>query len=385
MKHIAILGSTGSVGSNALEVIRHFPTDFRVSALSAKSNIGLLYRQIQEFKPRSVCVEEEKAALKLKSRLGASKVKVFAGQEGLDQMIKGVPCDKIVLAISGSMALRPLLASIKENKDIALANKEALVMAGAIVIQRLKESRSLLIPIDSEQSAIWQCLDGRSPVKLQKIYLTASGGPFRNMPYSRLSSISVREALRHPRWKMGKKITIDSSTLMNKGLEVIEAMHLFGVTPDKIKVLVHPEAIIHSMVEFVDGVVLAQLSVTDMRIPIQYSLSYPQRLLNGNARIDFFKLKRFTFEEPDFKKFPCLRLAYWAAEEGGTSPCVLNAANEAGVAAFLENRIRFTEIPEVIEKTIARHKNILRPDLDEIIEADLWARAQAGAIIKRMN
>lgn len=385
MKNVAVLGSTGSVGSNALEVIRHFPADFRVTALSANSNIDLLYRQIREFKPKFVCVGEEKAALKLKSRLGAGKVKVFAGQDGLDEMIRGAPCDKIVLAISGSMALRPLLTSIEENQDIALANKEALVMAGAIVMQRLKESRSRIIPIDSEQSAIWQCLDGRSSAKLKKIYLTASGGPFRNVPYSRLSSISVREALRHPRWKMGRKITIDSSTLMNKGLEVIEAMHLFNIGQDKIKVLVHPEAIIHSMVEFVDGVVLAQLSVTDMRIPIQYSLSYPHRLLNGNARIDFFKLKKFTFEEPDFKKFPCLRLAYRAAEQGGTSPCVLNAANEAGVAAFLEGRIRFIQIPEVIEKTIARHKNISRPALEDIVEINLWAGAEAAAIIKRMS
>jgi len=380
MKRVVILGSTGSIGQSALEVIKCFPDEFRVLALSANSNIDLLYRQAKVYHPEYVCVNQKNSALELNSRL-KSGVKVLFGPDGLSKIINTKGVDIVLLAISGAAALSPLLETIESGISVALANKEALVMAGPIIIKRALEKKVKIIPIDSEQSAIWQCLEGQEKRSLKNIYLTASGGPLRNTQRAAFKNISVKQVLKHPRWKMGKKITVDSATLMNKGLELLEAMYLFDTGPDKIKILIHPQAIIHSMVEFIDGVLLAQLSATDMRIPIQYALSYPKRLPNRIKAVDFYRLKELNFEKPNFKKFPCLGLAYQAAREEGTAPCVLNAANEVSVAEFLQGKIKFMDIPKVIEKVLEKHQNIKQPDLNEIKLQDSWARRQAYRII----
>lgn len=386
MKHIAILGSTGSIGRSTLDVIRHFPGKFSVIGLSTNSNIDILYRQIKEFHPAFVCVKNVMAVSTLKSKLNPKNTKLFVGEEGLVCMVQDKRIEKVVLAIGGSGALLPLLAAIESGKSVALANKEALVMAGSIIMNKAKKNKIEILPIDSEQSAIWQCLRGSEDKhKLRNIYLTASGGPFWQTNKKNLKNISVKEVLRHPRWKMGKKVTVDSATLMNKGLEVLETMYLFGVPCAKIKILIHPEAIIHSMVEFIDGVILAQLSITDMRIPIQYALSYPQRLPSRLSSINFYKLKKLQFQKPDFKRFPCLALAYRAANLGGTMPCILNAANEVSVEAFLKRRLDFISIPKVVEKVLDRHKNIIEPGLKDILDADSWARQEAYRVIERLN
>lgn len=379
MKQIAILGSTGSIGRSALKVIENFPRQFSVRALSANSNIDALYRQIKIFRPEFACVKDETAALKLKKRLNSNLVKLLTGEEGLKKIAQDKALDQVLLAISGSAALAPLLKAIDCGTPVALANKEALVMAGSIIMERAEKKGVRITPIDSEQSAILQCLDGRDKTKLKNIYLTASGGPLRNIARNRLRNIPVGQVLKHPRWKMGKKITVDSATLMNKGLEVLEAMFLFGVGIDKIKVVIHPQAIIHSMVEFIDGVILAQLSVADMRIPIQYALSYPGRLpaSAGVASLDFYRLKELTFQKADMRKFPCLGLAFEAARQLGTLPAVLNAANEVCVEAFLAQKLRFMSIPEVIAKVMRRHANKRNPGLSDILEADSWARNEA--------
>lgn len=381
MKRILILGSTGSIGMSTLSVVRQNPSDFKVVGLSANSNINILYRQIKEFRPLFVCIKDVKAALALKSRLKSSATRVLSADEGLLQMLSDERIDKIVLAISGSAALTPLLKAIETGKDIALANKEALVMAGPIIMARAEKKKISLIPIDSEQSAIWQCLEGKDRSQLKNIYLTASGGPFWQLRRKSFKNISLKQALRHPRWKMGRKITVDSATLMNKGLELLETMYLFNLMPQKIKIVIHPESIIHSMVEYIDGTVIAQLSVTDMRIPIQYALSCPERLPGSLPRIDFYKLKQLNFKPPDFRKFPCLEFAYRAAYDGGTMPCVLNAANEIGVNEFLKRRLDFISIPKVIEKVLRRHVNIKKPVLNHILQADAWAREEASRII----
>ncbi|MFZ2937903.1 MAG: 1-deoxy-D-xylulose-5-phosphate reductoisomerase [Candidatus Omnitrophota bacterium] len=381
MKHIAILGSTGSIGISALKVIRRFPGEFKVVSLTTNSNVRLLSRQIKEYHPKLACVNDSLSADRLTKRVKTG-VKIAFGQDGLVLVVRDKLTDTVLLAISGSAALSPLLNAIEAKKTVALANKEALVMAGSIIMKRAKDNNVLIIPIDSEQSAIWQCINGEDKSRIKNIYLTASGGPFRNLSQEKLKNVSVSKVLDHPRWKMGKKITVDSASLMNKGLEVIEAAHLFAISPSKIKVIIHPEAIIHSMVEFVDGVVMAQLSVTDMRIPIQYALSFPERLANGMKGINFVSLKSLNFEGPDFKKFPCLNLAYQAAEGAGTLPCVLNAANEVSVNEFLKGKIKFTDIPEVIEAVMLRHKYKKNPDLDEIKEADSWATKEANKIIR---
>ena len=378
----AILGSTGSIGQSTLNIIRHFPDRFRLVGLSTNSNTKALYAQIKEFRPPLVAVSNKGAGWSLKSLIGSKfNTKLFIGEDGLEEIIGDRRIEKIVLAIIGSAALIPLLSAIEQGKDIALANKEALVMAGTIIMERARKKNIKIIPVDSEQSAIWQCLDGEDRNKLKNIYLTASGGPFRERCHRALKGISIREVLRHPRWKMGKKITVDSATLMNKGLELLEAMFLFDVPLGKIKIIIHPEAIIHSMVEFVDGVVMAQLSVTDMRIPIQYALTYPERVANSFPALDFYKLKGLHFEKPDLYRFPCLGLASRAARELGTMPAVLNAANEVSVEGFLKGRLDFISIPRIIEKAIDRHKNIPQPDLGDILRADAWARQEAGRII----
>ncbi len=381
MKRIAILGSTGSIGVSTLEVISHFPGEFQVVGLTTNSNIGLLSKQIKEFGPRFVCVSDIDAARVLQSRL-KSGTKLFIGAQGLEALVQMREIEKIVLAISGAAALLPLLKALECGKEIALANKEALVMAGPLIMDLARKKKTKIIPVDSEQSAIWQCLDGEDSSKLKHIYLTASGGPFRKTNPADLKSVSISKVLKHPRWKMGRKISVDSATLMNKGLELLEAMFLFGIPAEKIKILIHPEALIHSMVEFIDGIVLAQLSSTDMRIPIQYALVYPERVSNSLAPIDFYKLQELHFQKPDFRRFPCLNLAYRAARQLGTMPCVLNAANEVSVSEFLSQRLDFISIHKVIERVIDRHRNKLSPNLGDILAADTWARSEAYKVIK---
>ena len=385
MKLIAILGSTGSIGRNTLEIIRNFPDKFCAAGLSTNTNINILYKQIKEFHPAFVCVADKNAAVRLKPKLKSKGIRLFTGESGLEEMVQDKRIDKIVLAISGAAALPVLIKAIESGKDIALANKEAFVMAGPLIMRKATRKKIKIIPIDSEQSAIWQCLKDEDRDKVRNIYLTASGGPFRQTGTKDLKNISVRDALKHPRWKMGPKISVDSANLMNKGLEVLEAMYLFNVVPQKIKVVIHPQAIIHSMVEFEDGVIMAQLSATDMRIPIQYALTYPERMANSLAPIDFCKISRLDFQEPDFRRFPCLGLAYRAASEEGTTPAVLNAANEVSVDEFLKNRLGFVSIPKVIEKVLDRHRNKIEPGLNDILEADSWARTEARKIIDKLH
>ncbi|MFH0913478.1 MAG: 1-deoxy-D-xylulose-5-phosphate reductoisomerase [Candidatus Omnitrophota bacterium] len=385
MQNVAILGSTGSIGQNTLGVARGFPDKFKVIALTTNSNIRILIQQIKRFQPELICVRDENAALALRRRLKLKKIKLFIGDHGLRKLVQDKRIDKVLLAISGAGALMPLLKAIESGKDIALANKEALVMAGPIIMKRAAEKKVKIIPVDSEQSAIWQCLDGEDKNKLRNIYLTASGGPLRETGKKDFRNISLKQVLKHPRWKMGPKITVDSATLMNKGLELLEAMYLFGIGPKRIKILIHPQALIHSMVEFTDGVILAQLSITDMRIPIQYALTYPERLPNKLSGIDFSKMQNFTFQKPDFNKFPCLGLAYRVAGEKGTMPAVLNAANEVSVEAFLKKRLDFVLIPKIIEKVLDRHKNKINSDLDDILKADAWARQEAFRVIHNLN
>jgi 1-deoxy-D-xylulose-5-phosphate reductoisomerase len=384
MKNIAILGSTGSIGRNALEVIRHFPDHFRVVALSTNSNTRLLLSQAKEFSPESVCVVDFEAALGLKGKLPKS-IRILTGEEGLKELAGQSLADEVVMAISGFAALTPLLEAIESGKQVALANKEAIVAAGPLIMRKARQKKAKILPVDSEQSAIWQCLEGKDATPLKNIYLTASGGPLRKLARNDLKKITVKRVLRHPRWKMGKKISVDSATLMNKGLELLETMFLFGVPHEKVKVLIHPEALVHSLVEFVDGVVLAQLSATDMRIPIQYALSYPARFSNSLPTIDFYRLKELHFEAPDFRRFPCLGLAYQAACDAGTMPAAMNAANEVSVEEFLQGRLRFASIPAVIGKVLSAHRNCIDPDLEDILKADAWAREEARGVIKELK
>jgi 1-deoxy-D-xylulose-5-phosphate reductoisomerase len=376
VKNIAVLGSSGSIGQSTLEVIRKLPQQFKVVALSVNSDIVKLKQQVKEFKPKLVCVKDPHAAAKLKADLGSS-TKVLCGSEGLDELVKDKNIHQVMIAITGSAALAPLISAIKSGKEIALANKEALVMAGAMVMRLAKEYKVLIRPVDSEQSAIWQSLGGDCTVNVRQVYLTASGGPLWSLPRSKFKQVTIEKVLQHPRWKMGKKITVDSATLMNKGLELLEAMSLFDLGVEKIKVLIHPEALIHSMVEFNDGVIMAQLSVTDMRVPIQYALSYPRRLPSVLAGIDFYSLSKLHFAKPDMGKFPCLALAYQAARDSGTMPAVLNAANEVSVGSFLEKKINFLTIPKIVEKVMQRHTRIASPNLNQIMCADAWARQEA--------
>lgn len=384
MKKIAILGSSGSIGQNTLAVVRSLPKQFKVIALSVNSDIVKLKEQVEEFRPLIVCVKDKQAAYKLKSKIG-SLTKVLSGDEGLEQLVKNKEIQQIMFAISGSAALVPLINAIKAGKDIALANKEAIVMAGSIIMRLAEKHKIRILPVDSEQSAIWQSLQGSNQNEIKRVYLTASGGPLKSLPISKFKQITIKKVLQHPRWKMGRKITVDSATLMNKGLELLEAMFLFNLEAKKIKVLIHPEALIHSMVEFNDGVIMAQLSVTDMRIPIQYALSYPERLPNNLAGIDFYRLSKLHFEKPDLKKFPCLGLAYQAATDLGSMPAVMNAANEESVNNFLNKKINFLTIPKIVEKVMQRHKKIANPDLSDIIKADAWARYEAVVLAGGIN
>ncbi len=382
MKRIALLGSTGSIGQNTLAVIRRHQPRFRVAALSAHSNIDLLCRQIREFSPEMICVTDEASGVALKARIGRSP-RLFIGTAGLTEICKNKLVDMVVMAVSGAEALLPVISALDNHKQIALANKEALVMAGKLIMDLARKNNTAIIPIDSEQSAIWQCLEGQERNALRRIFLTASGGPFRDFTGEQLKKISVSQALSHPRWKMGRKITVDSATLMNKGLEVLEAMSLFGLKAHEVEVVVHPESIIHSMVEFIDGVVMAQLSIADMRIPIQYALTYPKRLKTSLGGLDLVKIKSLNFTAPDVKKFACLALAYRAAHDGGTAPCVLNAANEVCVEEFLNGNLTFNGIPAVVGKVLSRNRAVAEPSLSDIMHADSWARAEARKVIQR--
>ncbi|MEX0602598.1 MAG: 1-deoxy-D-xylulose-5-phosphate reductoisomerase [Bacteroidota bacterium] len=372
-KNIALLGATGSIGRNSLEVIRAFPDRFRVSYLTTNTNIDLLQRQIAEFMPRGVVVLDACQASVLRKILDES-VEVLSGEEGLAEIVSRDDVDIVISALVGFAGLRPTLEAIKHRKTIALANKETLVVAGEIITSLVREHGVSLIPIDSEHSAILQCVAGEDRSNIARLILTASGGPFLNTPSDRFSSITVEQALSHPNWKMGSKITIDSATLMNKGLEVIEAHWLFNLPAERIDVVIHPQSVIHSMVEFIDGSVKAQLGLPDMKIPIQYALTYPGRWPMNGSRVDFPRLKSMTFFEPDREKFPCLRLAYESLRIGGTSPAVLNAANEVAVSAFLERKISFNRIPELIERALDHDAVSNGSDLPAIIEADGAAR-----------
>lgn len=381
MKNVVILGSTGSIGINTLKVIKSFPRRFRVVGLSSFSNTGLLKEQIRIFKPSLVTVVDSAKARELRKEINTRGIRFFSTEEGLNIMAVSRKADIVVVAISGASAVYPLLAAIKAKKHICLANKESVVMAGDILINEAKKKGVNLIPVDSEHNAIFQCINSSKQSKINRIYLTGSGGPLHKVAKYKFPGLSVRQVLKHPKWKMGKKITVDSATLMNKGLEMIEARHLFGISIDKIRLLIHPEAIIHSMVEFVDGAILAQLGITDMRLPIQYALTYPERVSTPLPAVDFSKIKTLSFYRPDLSKYPCLVLAMAAIKLGRSYPAVLNAADEEAVRAFLEGRIRLVKIPAVIEKVLLKHRPAGDTSLDEILQADRWAREEARSLI----
>ena len=372
MKYISILGSTGSIGTQALQVIRELP-DLKVTALSANQNIRLLKEQILEFSPELVCVYDENNAEKLREELSSEhpgllhRIKITSGMDGLIEAAREETAEIVLTAVVGMIGIRPTLAAIEAGKDIALANKETLVCAGEQIMKAVSEHHVRIFPVDSEHSAIFQSLNGENRDTAEKILLTASGGPFRGKTKKDLEYVTVEQALNHPNWKMGKKVTIDSSTLANKGLEVIEARWLFDMPPEKIQVLVHPQSIIHSAVQYRDGAVIAQLGTPDMKLPIQYAFTCPQRRFLAGERVDFFKLGQLTFEKPDTETFRALKLAYQAIEAGGTMPCVFNAANELAVRLFLQGKIRFLQIAELIEEKMKAHKVIMDPDPDLII------------------
>jgi 1-deoxy-D-xylulose-5-phosphate reductoisomerase len=380
MKNIAIIGSTGSIGASTLQIVRTHPGLFRVRALAAKKNVEILAAQAREFRPEMVCLYDAALLPELKRRLAGLNVKITSGPEGLIEASTLDSAEIILFALVGAVGLEPLFAALEAKKTLAIANKEPLVIAGGLLMKEAKRLNVDVLPIDSEHSGLWQCLEGRKGISIKKLILTSSGGPFRGRKTG-FAEIKPKQALKHPKWKMGPKITIDSATLMNKGLEVIEAVNLFGMPPEKVEVLIHPEAIIHAMVEFVDGSHLAHLGITDMRLPIQYALSYPERLVNHLPTLDFAKLQSCHFETPDRKRFPCLELGYEAAKTGGTLPAVLNAANEIAVEAFLNKEIAFTKIPKMIEKIMAQHRPVKNPRLADYLEADRWARQKAEACV----
>ncbi|MCG8542532.1 MAG: 1-deoxy-D-xylulose-5-phosphate reductoisomerase [Clostridia bacterium] len=374
MKKISILGSTGSIGTQTLEVIRNNPDYFKVIAISGNNNTDLLLQQIEEFKPKYVAVFDEKNAKEVRDKTSSSKVKILHGIEGLNEISVLDEVDILVTSVVGNIGLLPTLKAIKANKTIALANKETLVTGGELVMREAEKNDVKIIPVDSEHGAIFQCLQGYNMKEVNKVILTASGGPFRGMDKERLMDITAEDALKHPTWSMGRKISIDSATLMNKGLEVIEAKWLFGLELEQIDVVIHPQSIIHSMVEFLDGSILAQLSTPDMKLPIQYALTYPNRIESKTKGLDFGEFDKLTFEKPDRLTFPCLDLAFEALRVGGTMPAILNAANEELVLQFLSKKIGFYDIPDRIEKVMNYYKVIKNPNINDIIEADRMTR-----------
>ena len=383
MKRITVLGSTGSIGQSTLDVISRNTSRFKAVALAAGRNVDLLEEQIRAFRPDVVAVADETMAEELSLRV--SNVRILYGPDGINQAAGYESADLVISAIVGSAGLLPTITAIRAGKDIGLANKEALVMAGSIVMAEAKRNNVRIIPVDSEHSAVYQCLEGRKKEEIRRIMLTASGGPFVNRMKHELDAMTAEDALKHPNWSMGKKISIDSATLMNKGLEVIEACCLFDISPDYVDVLIHPQSIVHSMVEFRDRTYLAQLSMPDMRAPIAYALSYPERLDTPIHGLELDRVGTLTFRKPDHDSFPCLSYAYDAIRAGGTVPAVLNAANEVAVYAFLDKRIGFNDIPAVINRTIKHHESLSHPSLDAVLAADRWARDTADACIKEIQ
>ena len=373
MKKILILGSSGSIGKNALNVVRKFPERFKVTGLTVNSRIDLLENQIKEFLPEFVVVTDETKANELKSNIG-NLCKVFSGYDELLNLAAQGDYDILIGAMVGFAGLAPTLEAIKRGKRIALANKETLIVAGEIVTKLVLENNAEILPVDSEHSAIYQCLVGENLNEVEKLIITASGGPFLNKDKSFFERATVDEALNHPNWKMGNKITIDSATMMNKGLEVIEAHWLFGLPVEKINVVVHPQSIIHSMVQFVDGSIKAQLGLPDMKLPIQYALSFPERLENDFRRTDLPDIKNFSFFEPDFDKFECLKLAFDVIKTGGTAPCILNAANEVAVEKFINKKIKFSQISQLIKEALNKIENHSDPDIETIFDCDKKTR-----------
>lgn len=379
MKRISILGSTGSIGKSALQILRAHPNHFKVEALAANQNAAELAQQALEFKPSMVCLFDPFRAGELKARLAGKKIKIVTGPDGLDEAASLPGADLVLFAIVGAIGLRPIFAAVKKGKNVAVANKEPLVMAGRQLMAEAAKRGVSIFPVDSEHSGLWQCLEGKKAGSIRKLILTSSGGPFREFKGS-LTKVKPEQALKHPRWKMGPKITIDSATLMNKGLEVIEAVNLFNMPAAQVDVLVHPESVIHAIVEFVDGSQLAHMGITDMRLPIQYAFTYPERL-DSLPSLNLAELRSFHFEKPDSKRFPCLELGYEAIRRAGSAPAVLNAANEVAVESFLKNEISFTQIPKIIENTMLKHRTVRHPELEDLIESDRWARLFAKELL----
>ena len=380
MKNIVLLGSTGSIGTSTVKVASDLPDQFRLLGLAAGNNIELLLEQTRQHQPAVISISDPANAATLREALGTS-TQVVSGPEGLLMLATLPEADIVLIAIVGTAGLQPALAAIRAGKDIAVASKEILVMAGEIVMREAAQHGVNVLAVDSEHSAIFQCLDGKPPSSVRKLWLTASGGPFRDKaawPKEKFSEITVENALKHPSWVMGRKITIDSATLFNKGLEMIEARWLFDIEMPRVGVIVHPQSVVHSMVEFVDGSVIAQLSTPDMCLPIQYALTYPHRVASDRVQTNFAKLGTLTFEEPDTERFPALNLARHAGEVGGTLPAVLNAANEVAVEAFCQRQITFAQIPEVVARTMQAHTVVAHPTLEQILAADAWARVEAG-------
>ena len=385
MKQIAILGSTGSIGTQTLDVVRQHPNEFSVYALSAHRSLDLLIQQALEFNPAVVCIADERLYQPLREALSDLPITVMAGQRAVAEMVTMPAIDVVVAAMVGYAGLKPTIEAIKAKKTIALANKETLVVAGEIICRLAKRNKVNILPVDSEHSAIFQSLVGEDMTSVEKLLLTASGGPFRTFTYEQMQHVTAAQALQHPNWEMGAKITIDSASMMNKGFEVIEARWLFDIPAEQIQVLVHPQSVIHSAVQFVDGSVKAQLGTPDMRIPIQYALTYPQRWHSDVPRLDLFKHNTLTFEEPDLQRFPNLRLAYEAMEKGGNMPCILNAANEIVNLAFREAHCGFLQMSDIIEQTMDKTEFIAQPSYDDYVQTDKLARRIATELIKTIN
>ncbi|NLI23345.1 MAG: 1-deoxy-D-xylulose-5-phosphate reductoisomerase [Bacteroidales bacterium] len=381
VKRIAILGSTGSIGTQALEVIRANPERFRVDVLSTNNRTDLLIQQAVEFLPEVVVVGNQEKYPQVRDALKGYRIRVLSGREGLNEAVKLPGTEVVLSALVGYAGLEPTIGAIEAGKNIALANKETMVIAGELVTRLARRKNVSILPVDSEHSAIFQCLIGEEENKAEKIILTASGGPFRNLPADKLHEVTLEDALRHPNWCMGSKITIDSASLMNKGLEIIEARWLFGLSPDQIEVVIHPQSIIHSMVQFRDGSIKAQMGLPDMRLPILFALGYPLRIPSDFPRLDFRKAMNLQFEPPDVQKFPCLQIAFDCMRAGGNMPCIMNAANEVAVGAFIEGKIAFTKIPEIISRTLEKSEYIAVPDLNDYHRSDRLAREIARILI----
>jgi 1-deoxy-D-xylulose-5-phosphate reductoisomerase len=381
VKSVVVLGSTGSIGKSTLDVIRANSKRFRLCGISAKEDINGIEHQIKEFRPRFACLFNENKAEELRRKVKGLGVEVLGGLDGLRALAQCEEADLVVLAVVGGIGLLPLIDAIKAKKRIAIANKEVIVMAGQLIMRLAEEKNVKILPIDSEHVAIFQCLEGHKVEDVERIILTASGGPFLKIPKEALSKVKPEDATAHPRWKMGKKISVDSATLMNKGLEVIEASWLFGIPLERISILIHPESVVHSFIEFIDGSLLAQLSIPDMRIPITYALSYPERIKINLERLNLSRIGSLHFEEVSLEDFPCLRLALQAAKIGGTSTVVLSAANEVAISLFLEGKIPFPAIPHLIETTLTRHTPIPTPTIEEILYVDKWAREEIISLL----